>query len=155
MIRSDVRLSTPSHHSAVANTVSCFEGHFADRAVVGSARIGIGDGVGVDGSSMRMGLLTSDVLMFVERVLEHWDGHLDGLSLDFLNGNFDLEGLVDSADLHDFLGNLNDDFLHVGGGDLDLVGLVGHLGVLDCAGDLNLVAFVNDLDFEVGALGTA
>ena len=112
-------------------------------------RIGIGDGVGVNGGSVNVGLLASDVRVLIEGVLEHWDGNLNGFLLDFLNGNFDLEGLVDSADLHDFLGNLNDDFLHVGGGDLDLVGLVGHLGVLNIAGDLFLVAIVNDDGVEL------
>lgn len=155
MIRSDVRLSTPSHHSAVADTVSCFEGHFADRAVVGSARIGISDGVGVDSGTMRMSLFTSNVLMFVERVLEHGDGYLDGLSLDFLNGNFNLEGLLDGADLPDCLRDLDGDFLNIGSGDLYFIRLVDHFGVLDCARDLNLVAFVDNCGCEVGSFRTA
>jgi len=146
MIRSDVRLSTPSHHSAVANTVCCFEGHFADRAVVGTARIGIGNGIGVDGGTMRMGFLTSNMLMFVERVLKHWHGFLDGNALDFLNGNFDLEGLHDSTDILNFGGNIDFNLLDVGSWDLYFIWLVDHFGILDLARNLLLVAFI--LDFH-------
>jgi len=122
---------------------------------MGSARIGIRDGVWVDSGSVGVGFFTSNMGMFIEGVFEDRDGDLDGFSLDFLNGNFDLEGLHDSADLGDFLGDLDIDVLDVGGGDLHFIGLLDHLGVLHGAGNLLLIALVNDLYFESRAGGCA
>jgi len=144
----------PSHHSAVAHSVSSFEGHLANWAVMGSARIGIRDGVWVDCGSVGVGFLTSNMGMFIEGVFEDRDGDLDGFSLDFLNGNLDLEGLHDCADLGDFLRHLDVNLLDVDGRDLHFIGLLDHLGVLHGAGNLLLIAFVNDLYF-VGGDGRA
>lgn len=122
---------------------------------MGSARIGIRDGVWVDCSTVGVGFLASNMGMFIEGVFEDRDGDLDGLSLDFLNGNFNLEGLHDSADLGDFLRHLDVDFLDVGCGDLHFIGLLDHLGVLHGAGNLLLIALVDDLYFEGGCFRAA
>ena len=112
------------------------------------ARVGVGDGVGVHGSTVSVGLFASNVRVLIEGVLENWDRDLNGFLFDFLNGNFDLEGFVNSAHFVDFLGNLNNYFLHVGRGDLDLIWLLNHFGVFNFAGDLLLVAIVNDFSIE-------
>jgi hypothetical protein len=116
---------------------------------VGRARVGIGDGIRVYGSTVSVGLLATDVRVFIEGVLEDWDGNLNGFLLHFLNGNFNLEGLINSAHLSHFLGDLNDNFLHVSGRDLHLVRLLNHLGVLNFAWDLLLAALIDDFGAEL------
>lgn len=119
------------------------------------ARVGINNGVWVDGGTVIMGFFATNVSVLIEGVLENWDGHLSGFLPHSLNGNFDLEGLLDSADLGDFLGDLNDNFVDVGGRNLDLVLFFGHLGVLNCARYFLLAALVNDLNSELGLNGAS
>ena len=65
------------------------------------------------------------------------------------DGDFNFEGLLHGASLGDFLGNLDDDFVNVGGGDLNLVLFFSHFGVVNIAGNLMLFALVDNLDSEL------
>lgn len=66
-----------------------------------------------------------------------------------LDGDFNFEGLLHGASLGDFLGNLDDDFVNVGSGDLYLVLFFSHFGVINIAGNLLLFALVDNLDCEL------
>lgn len=66
-----------------------------------------------------------------------------------LDGDFNFEGLLHSAGLGDFLGNLDDDFVNVGSGHLYLVLFFSHFGVINVTGNLLLCALVDNLDSEL------
>lgn len=65
------------------------------------------------------------------------------------DGDFNFEGLLHGTSLGDFLGNLNNDFVNVGSGDLYLVLFFLHFGVLNFAGNLLLFALIDNLDCEL------
>ena len=137
-----------SHHRAVADAIGGLEGDLAHGAVVRGAWVGVGDGGWVDGGTVSVGLFSSNVVVLIEGFLLAGDGNLGGDVADFVNGDLNLEGLLDGARLGNFLGDLHDDLVDVSGGDLNLVGLFTHFGVLDVTGNLFLIAFVDDFDFE-------
>lgn len=138
-----------SHHRAVADAISGLECDLAHGTVVGGTWVGIGNGVWVDSGTVSVSLFTSDVVVLVERLLGVLDEHLGGYLSNSLDGDFNFEGLLHGASLGDFLGNLDDDFVYVGSGDLYLVLFFSHFGVFNVTGNLLLFALVNNLDCEL------
>jgi len=137
-----------SHHRAVADAIGGLEGDLAHGASVSSAWIGISDGVWVDGGSVGVGFLTSNVVVLIEGLFLAGDSNLGGDVADFVDGDLDLEGFLHGARLSNFLGDLHDDLVDVSGGDLDLECFFTHFSILNTAGNLLLIAFVDNLNFE-------
>lgn len=117
--------------SAVAFGVGGHNGNFVVKCALfglGTAGVCVGEVLGDELDAMDVLFASLNVLMFIELFL--FLGYIysgkDLLAL--LDGDLDLESLLDSADLVNNLGHLDGLLLDVGSGDFDLNLLVDHDG---------------------------